>query len=108
MELVQSGFYIHTPGLWRSAFSGGHIIFDAEPATGTFYILLILAALGLKGSIINRNITANFLVDSLAFALRNPERRNYFGYNKGFQYCMPISNLNTTGQSVNIDFAPTQ
>jgi hypothetical protein len=59
-------------------FSGGRIVFDAEPFTGTFYILLILAALGLKGGILNRSVTTNLLVDSLAFTLRNPERKFLF------------------------------
>jgi len=42
--------------------------------------LLILAALGLKTRVLYRGVTTNLLVDSLTFALRNPERT--FSYDK--------------------------
>jgi hypothetical protein len=40
---------------------------------GTFYVLLVMAAVGLKTHLLSRDVTRNFLIDSLAFALRNPE-----------------------------------
>jgi len=42
--------------------------------------LLILAALGLKTRVLYRSVTTNLLIDSLTFALRNPERT--FPYDK--------------------------
>jgi hypothetical protein len=44
-------------------------IIDAYHSLGTFYILLVVAALDMKSKLLNRATTFNFVVDSLAFAL---------------------------------------
>jgi hypothetical protein len=48
-------------------------VIDIYYLAGTFYILIFISALGLKSQLLNRNVTVNLVVDSLAFAMRNPE-----------------------------------
>ncbi|KIM85861.1 hypothetical protein PILCRDRAFT_5480 [Piloderma croceum F 1598] len=40
---------------------------------GTFYVLIIITALGLKSELLKRDINVDVLVDSVSFVLRNPE-----------------------------------
>ena len=45
-------------------------LISSDEVPGSFYILLILAALGLKSKVLDRSVHFDLLVDSLAFALR--------------------------------------
>lgn len=51
-------------------------LISSDEVPGSFYILLILAALGLKSKVLDRSVYFDLLVDSLAFALRNPEHKS--------------------------------
>lgn len=47
----------------------------ADDLTGSFYMLLLVASLGLKGTVSHRSGVFDHWIESLAFALRNPERK---------------------------------
>ena len=65
--------------------SGGNILFSCFSPLysffiGTFYMVLVLACLGLKTAFLSRNRTINYIVESLAFVLRVPDRKSLCHY----------------------------